>query len=95
MVYGARLAGCFMGLEGFDVGESRTRSTSGPGFDSQQIHWRINMSYKKNDRVLIIGGPFKHIVGTIDSKIPFTKQYNVKIPPNRIVPVAEKHLTGA
>ncbi len=53
------------------------------------------MSYKKNDRVLIIGGPFKHIVGTIDSKIPFTKQYNVKIPPNRIVPVAEKHLTGA
>ena len=27
-----------MGLEGFDVGESRTRSTSGPGFDSQQIH---------------------------------------------------------
>lgn len=53
------------------------------------------MSYKKGDRVRIIGGPFKHIVGTIDSKIPFTKQYNVKIPPNRIVPVDEKHLTGA
>lgn len=27
-----------MGLEGFDVGESRTRSTSGPRFDSEQIH---------------------------------------------------------
>lgn len=80
-----------MGLEGFDVGESRTRSTSGPGFDSQQIH----VTYKKGDRVRIIGGAFKHIVGTIDSKIPFVRQYNVKIPPGRIVPVDEKHLTGA
>lgn len=39
------IRGSTLGLEGFDVGESRTRSTSGPGFDSQQIHGRLCRKY--------------------------------------------------
>lgn len=53
------------------------------------------MAYKKGDRVRIIGGNFKGIVGEVDGKIPFVKQYNVKLPQGRYVPVEEKHLTGA
>ena len=32
-----------MGLDGVDVGESRTRNAHGPGFDSPQIHWCWNL----------------------------------------------------